>query len=173
MFNIHNVYYCTSLHNRLKPTENPDDDIKENEYELPSQRPPVRETTPLIPVEADSSTTQTAQPLEKLTFAPDQGSSTVTPLSLPHPKIEVDSFYTTIVTNTSSSSGKIPLPPSTEKVAYHKVKRYKSELVCIGTCNQYFFLADLRDNIWSHSVCLLERGKTKSFAMMMVHAGSS
>ena len=129
MFNIHNVYYCILLHNWLKPTENQDDDIKENEYELSSQRPPVRETTPLITVEADSSTTQTAQPLEELTFAPDQGSSTVTPLSLPHPRIEEDSFYTTIVTNTSSSSGKIPLPPSTEKVAYHEVKGFNSELV--------------------------------------------
>ena len=141
MFNIHNVYYCTSLHNRLKTTENPDDDIKENEYELPSQRPPVRETTPLVPVEADSSTAQTGQPLEKLTFAPDQGSSTVTPLSLPHPKIEVDSFYTTIVTNTSSSSGKIPLPPSTEKVAYHEVKGYKSELVCVIRNGRYQFFS--------------------------------
>ena len=84
-------------------------------------------------MEADSSTiTQAAQPSEELTLAPGQGSSTVTPPSLLHPRIEAGSFYTTIdLANTSSSSRKIPLPPTTDKVAYHEVKGYKSELVCI------------------------------------------
>ena len=129
MFIIHTYMY-------LKPTENPrGDEVKENEYELPSQRPLVRETTPLL--EADSSATPITQPLEELPLAPDQGSCTVTPLSLSQPRIEADSFYAVIVMNTSSSSGKIPLPPSTEKVAYHEVKGYKSELVCVIMKSRY------------------------------------